>query len=510
MDPIFIDSQFQTTQSIGITNGNPFALPISTFDFNYGILNIKTKESERDKSVVKHLICNVDRSASMDMGAGANFNYNSSNTKMKYLKQTMKNLIHWIADQTDEKFYLTIIAFDNDVEVPIEHVLVEKSNTKDLISAVEDIHPRGSTNIELALETANDILTKYADSSTIQTQIFMTDGEITAGSSSKHVLKGLVDSSYFQSFIGYGTDHNVSLLKNLSSDLKSNYYFVESIENTGMVYGELINNVINNLVDNVEFHMQDGAEIYNFYTNTWSNLLEVGSLPSNISKTYHVRYPVSLHGRNKRLMFNHPVELTMNTKYRYESNSFNSISKMKVVNRLNNDFNDFHGRMVEKYMWRLKTLEYLYKFSGESSLNTLERMELKQFLENMRLYIQRFHLQDDTFMKTLCDDIYVIIKASRSHLAHMFINARQSSQGHQRAYNTADLDELVSSPSQLFARPPRIGRPRNVRFNVPSLSDSDDEDEFDDYQMSNDATTPYINGAQSRLMRTLSSQPVHQ
>ena len=79
MDAIFIDSQFQTTQSIGITNGNPFALPISTFDFNYGILNIKTKESERDKSVVKHLICNVDRSASMDMGAGANFNYNSSN-----------------------------------------------------------------------------------------------------------------------------------------------------------------------------------------------------------------------------------------------------------------------------------------------------------------------------------------------------------------------------------------------------------------------------------------------
>lgn len=44
------------------------------------------------------------------------------------------------------------------------------------------MYARNTTNIEMALSRANEIIEKYAVPELSQSHIFMTDGEITAGS----------------------------------------------------------------------------------------------------------------------------------------------------------------------------------------------------------------------------------------------------------------------------------------------------------------------------------------
>ena len=433
---------------------------------------------------------------------------------MEFLKQTLRNMVRWLSEQADKTFYLTIIAFDDVVEIPIEYQEITPDNVDEIIKTIDKMYARNTTNIEMALSRANEIIEKYADAELSQSHIFMTDGEITAGSSNISILKSNINYDLFQSFIGYGTDHNIKLLKDLSSDIKSDYYFVESMENTGMVYGEIVHNVLNNLINQAKIIMRDGVEIYNYYENKWQTELQIGSLPSDASKTYHIRYTWSKHGRRTRSIYKNPLSIefdinlcipfprgapmhghtTFTTTQYYDSN---------VTDRENDDFNDFRGRLAEKYMWRLRTLQLLFQAGlSEPERPANLRTELKTFLKSMRGYIERHDLDEDPFMKNLCDDIYISLRAFHSYIGNMFICARQTSQGRQRAYNMIDIDELV--PNQNIMAPPIRARGGNhhVRFTIPS----DEED--DDYDLSTETTTPYVGIQQSQLMRTLSSQPV--
>ena len=164
-------------------------------------------------------------------------------------------------------------------------------------------------------------------------------------------------------------------------------------------------------------------------------------------------------------------------------------------------------------MWRLKTLELM--FESERALNKYDyqydsthypntkhgeiKNKLKLFFQKLKSYMERHKLQNDSFMTNLCDDIFVCIKSQSSILGKMFIGARQSSQGQQRAYNTTSLDDLFTSGKMISKR-----APRRVRFDTFS-SDDEDEDDFDDHQVSQLTTTPYAGHNQSQLMRSLSN-----
>ena len=73
----------------------------------------------------------------------------------------------------------------------------------------------------------------------------MTDGNIN-GEIDNEVLYSKVYSTYKTStniFVGFGQTHDNVLLKNYLHS-KGEYYFIESLENAGMVYGEVLYNSI--------------------------------------------------------------------------------------------------------------------------------------------------------------------------------------------------------------------------------------------------------------------------
>ena len=117
------DIQFQTTQNSGATFGAPFTLPISTSEYNYGILNLKSGSIAPESLPSQiHFIMTCDRSGSMGLGG-------SHGTKMDFLKQTLRNMVRWLSEQDGKTFYLTIIAFDDKIEIPLEYTKIESATS---------------------------------------------------------------------------------------------------------------------------------------------------------------------------------------------------------------------------------------------------------------------------------------------------------------------------------------------------------------------------------------------
>ena len=76
--------------------------------------------------------------------------------------------------------------------------------------------------------------------------------------------------------------------------------------------------------------------------------------------------------------------------------------------------------------------------------------QLDAFLKELKEYMSDNDLNDDAFMQTLCDDIYITIRSLTSKYGGMYIHTRSASQGRERAYNTTDITRLESDTTAAY------------------------------------------------------------
>jgi len=109
---------------------------------------------------------------------------------------------------------------------------------------------------------------------------------------------------------------------------------------------------------------------------------------------------------------------------------------------------------------------------------------LDRFMGEMKTYMKDNDLEDDEFMRNLCDDIFVCTKSLYSTRGEMYLASRAVSQGKERAYNLRNLHDLeantVQHPDMTVHR---------------SLSD---------HAMSQNRTTAYASQGAAGLMRAVS------
>ena len=72
----------------------------------------------------------------------------------------------------------------------------------------------------------------------------MTDGDVTVGNRDANTLATLVDPTITNAFIGFGMHHDAVLLNTISSGDNSAYYFIDKLENSGYVYGEILHDIV--------------------------------------------------------------------------------------------------------------------------------------------------------------------------------------------------------------------------------------------------------------------------
>jgi hypothetical protein len=339
---------------------------------HFGIIKLKMKKAKLTQTPTL-FIFTIDNSGSMNEKS-----YNK-NKKIDVVINTFKSIVKYLSSLS-ASIYITVQTFNDNTDLLVDAVLVNKTNVNNIITKIENIDAESSTNIGLALLKINEIINTYStDNPTHQiVNIFMTDGDATIGEQMHTNLCDMVNTTVPNIFVGFGEDHNIKLMRKLSDLKNSDYQFVDNMENTSMIYGETINRYLYPALKNVEIEMTDGL-IYNWKTNTWEKCLEEPIIIGEIEKIYHIKTT-------------NPQYVLADIYGILYDNINDTTNYPKTCNHLISAYTT-HDTDLTKYMYRQKTLEILYKSKDENNYineNALRRERDLQ-LEYFKLDISKYN-----------------------------------------------------------------------------------------------------------------------
>jgi hypothetical protein len=358
------------------------------------------------------------------------------------------------------------------------------------------------------------------------------------------------------------------MLQSLSSKKYGQYRFIDKVENTGLVCGEIAHHLLYVAVRDAEIRLESG-EMYDWKTNQWLQTVQIGDLSGDTERTFHVRttQPRKIMGEFWGIpVMSFPIEEAIQElKAILLDTIFPPALRpvlLDTVRTLPYDLDKCRdGNPVEyenayidltRYMFRQRTQELLYEtriynknmlgiyqYQDQEQYEKALKMKLRTFFDMLKTYINAnqtlLSTDDKTFMKVLQDDIYIAHQTMGKADADMFCTSRQQSQGNQTAYAVTNIRlrpgnfpsigrERSPSLSSLGGRQNSIGMTPLSRTStsmyefddLDGLSDAstvrlyDDvdgtssTDTFDDYLLSQNTETTYSTPGITRMMRDVS------
>jgi hypothetical protein len=378
----------------------------------FGTMNILMKDLEVSKSPWFIFFSN-DISGSM-----SSLCENNKNTKMEHSNHTIRNILTLFSKYSNEvEIWVQVDAFDDQIDKIIPAQRVTEDNIDFLLASVNKMRPRNSTNIGLAMNNANKLITKFQEENENfnVAHIFTTDGNATDGIQNIKLLSELVNKSFVNIFIGFGLDHSMETLNSLANYVGGRYYFIDDIENGGLVYGEILHSLLYKCFENIKIKVQNG-EIYDYMKGTWEPSLHIDSLYSQANKTFHISsstpdlVEVDWTGTNNK------VEIGFNVKVEEDK---------KYID-------------LSKYIFKQKLQELMFKYSNKNYGLVIQ--EIKNLYENLKLYMEDY--KDNEFLVKLHDDIVVIISSSNTMYGEMFCNALKHSNAKEQVYNVRNIPKM--------------------------------------------------------------------
>ena len=141
--------------------------------------------------------------------------------------------------------------------------------------------------------------------------------------------------------IGYGPDHDSTVLQQMCGQFpKSKQWFIDEVEKTGCIFGEILWSAMNTLYTGVK--ISSNVELYDFTTMTWKNEIDVDDIIYDSSRTFYIRFPPNTES----------VVCTM-SQFSLESRSYTSHVIDKTISSPQTEDT---SATLEKELWRLDTI----------------------------------------------------------------------------------------------------------------------------------------------------------
>jgi hypothetical protein len=403
------------------------------------------------------------------------------NTKMHFVHATLNNMIDTIISQQEEfshvEFYLALVQFHSSATCVLHPMRVTPDSKDEILQIISSITPQSGTNFEkcfkeMALLISNESqhISPSADIPEHCVQrmhVFLTDGDNNEGNKSIPHLARILGASAVQPtqiMIGYGTDHDSATLQSLCSHFpNSRQWFIDDIEKTGCIFGEILWSSVNAAFTKVSISTPH-AEVYDFETMQWKNEICLGDFAYDSSRTYYIRAP-----------WQHD-ELAC--KFTYTSIEAPQDTSCEIVTPLNYaETPETKDAEVEKELWRLDTITTIDKsiqffktmrrMTFQDQVDTKARLvdEITAFQEKFLKYATENNLIEDPYIIQLADDLFVCINGlAVSSIGERYIAARQASQIQQRAVTINDITplqrEIIDSTPIAEDEVPAISRMR--------------------------------------------------
>ena len=366
--------------------------------------------------------------------------------------------------------------------------------------------------------------------------------------------------------MGYGLEHDAALLKSLaSSGLHNEYRLVDDLEKAGLVYGEVIHQLLYPAVEEVSL-LAESCELYNYATNTWASKLDIGNLISEQQKIFHIRSTtpkqalIAISGRtiHQTKQFEvlsgdiafqthaMPVKVETGckcdlTNYLFRQRTQEYLFKTNALLEKQHDLDHKPVDPFTKYNRFYQQQEAPQKNKEDNQYQKIReekavlKQQIKDFFKTMLDYIETHKLKENDFYKVLCDDMYIAIKSFDTLHGMMYAAARQTSQGRQQTYSsvptqeqTEDLipdyqmqndedeeDQMGDLMLCSMAARPVLKRGvslastpfRNPNCNTAMISTKDDQDLDLNYTLSQKQTSAYSSLGVLKMMREVSYHP---
>jgi hypothetical protein len=454
-------------------------MPIELFENPtdiFGTLTIKLAKTNKTKKPL-FIKSTIDVSGSMDEDSDKN------GTRLDYVKRTIIKMLKFLVKTVETDVWIQVDSFSNTFNTVIQKVLLTTSNIDNIINDINNVTSDSMTNIGLAITESNKIIEsvmkEHPEYKVIH--LFLTDGDPTAGEKNTNKLANMVNSEHTNVFIGYGMQHNAKLLKAFSNKgINNKYMLVDNFENTGLVYGEIIHSLLYSVLENGMITMSDGSLIYDAKTNCWKESIEIPSLISEKENIYHIK---SINPAN-------PITCSLsgnivNTDNNNTSDKIHCIIKQDKLEEKGELEGELEGEVdndLSKYIFRQIIMELLHKAANigiEDNISSLKR-EMKTVFEKMKMYMNTNNLEEDIFMKILCEDI---------HISYSTLGSREGSMLSQ-SRNTSQIDQSCHRSGSEYVRG------RNIITRIIHLSD----DENSDYDSNSDVYSNSDNDSISTVM----------
>jgi len=407
---------------------DPKLQDLLSFQKDFGILRVKLADTPMTKQP-QLLYFKNDMSGSMQDVCS------DGRSKMQHSNHTTSNILR-LAAETDAEIWVQVDGFDDKVERIIPAQRVTKDNLQQLVALVNATMPRNGTDLELALNDSKKQISEFKEQHPefVVTQIFTTDGQANTGSQINSTLAECVDPNYSNIFIGLGLDHSADTLNALSSRKHAAYYFIDKIENGGLVFGEVIHSILYKALVDITLTVEN-AEIYDYRTNQWSSTLEVDSLNGEAEKTYHLRraHDVS------------PFDVEVNISGTAATLPF-ATTVFCMPPLIDEQGIDVEPRLdLSKYIFRQRTQELLYEAKCKATQGEHDKIhslktKMRDFLAQMKAYKEKHpELASDSTFQTLNDDLVIVIRTLGTHYQAMYTSARANSNGRECSYNVSQV-----------------------------------------------------------------------
>lgn len=200
-----------------------------------------------DRRQPVHLIFLIDTSDSM-----------SDSGKLSSVKQSL-TFIQPLLTSDD---LVSMISFGD-----TSTILLNKASSTDketLLYKIQSLRTDGCTNLSAGLMNVRDVLLPPEDTRK-QGVLLLTDGHANRGITQTSQLKSIVQTlleAYPEltlTTVGYGNDHNASLLQEMGTTGSGSYNVVYSLENVATVFGEVLGGLTTVVAQNVCVYLPPGS-----------------------------------------------------------------------------------------------------------------------------------------------------------------------------------------------------------------------------------------------------------
>ena len=422
-------------------------------------------------------------------------------TKMQFVHMTMTNMIEYIASQEEEnphaEFYLTVVSFDSSATCVLHPCRVTKENKDNLIQKVTSIVPRGGTNFQKCFQEISHIMSsesQYIPSDPsipeefiTRMHVFLTDGVNNEGDMRIERLVSFLTptfpvSSYSadstpspsptprkaatQIMVGYGPDHDSTMLQTLCAQFpKSKQWFIDDVEKTGCIFGEILWTAMNTAFADVK--LASNVEIYDFTTMSWKNEVNLDDVIYETTRAVYIRVPWNIETVTCQLTY-FSTNCPSNTSH--VTQRLIAYEQEEQREHRENDTSAISvNANVEQELWRLDTittidealkfLQNIRRMPYNTTIVEKDRLigVVTAFQERFLTYVAEKNMNEDPFMIQLADDLFVCINGlMAASIGERYVAARQASQIQQRAVTVNDITPLqteiiISMPSAMSA-----------------------------------------------------------